>query len=59
LLPQAEGQRWALIVNDVGAINLDARVISQKSAALERPKGSAAPELVELGNGCVCCAIKD
>ncbi len=59
LLPQAEGQRWALIVNDVGAINLDARLIAQKSAALERPQGSTAPELVELANGCVCCAIKD
>ncbi|MFA5264608.1 MAG: GTP-binding protein, partial [Opitutaceae bacterium] len=33
--------------------------IAQKSAALERPQGSAAPELVELSNGCVCCAIKD
>lgn len=58
LLPQAEGQRWALIVNDVGAINLDARLITQKSAELERPKGSSAPEMYELANGCVCCAIK-
>ncbi|MFA5265849.1 MAG: GTP-binding protein, partial [Opitutaceae bacterium] len=59
LLPQADGQRWALIVNDLGAINIDARLVAQKSAALKRPEGAAAPELVELANGCVCCAIKD
>lgn len=59
LLKQTEGERWALVVNDVGSINIDARLLGQKSAALAIEQGEDAPELVELGNGCVCCALKD
>lgn len=59
LLRQTEGERWALVVNDVGSINLDARLVEQKSAALALDQGETAPDLVELGNGCVCCALKD
>jgi len=55
LLAQNSGERWALIVNDVGAINMDARTLG---TALEKQAGQGS-ELVELGNGCVCCAIKD
>ena len=66
LLSQNEGARWALVVNDVGAINMDARLIADLLAA----KGTAATpgdgtgvqgpaELVDLGNGCVCCSNKD
>ena len=57
LLTQNEGQRWALVVNDVGAINMDARLVSD----LLRPQGSAGlgAELVELSKGCVCCSNKD
>ncbi|MBI5382504.1 MAG: GTP-binding protein [Opitutae bacterium] len=56
LLTQAEGRRWALIVNDVGAINLDARLLVHQSAA-RTPDGG--PRIVDLGNGCVCCSNRD
>ena len=57
LVRQAEGRRWALVVNDVGAINLDARLVAQNAATLARPFDTR--DLVELGNGCVCCSNKD
>jgi G3E family GTPase len=49
LLGQAEGRKWAAIVNDVAAINVDAQVVS----------GAGAARVVELGNGCVCCSVRD
>ena len=51
LLKQAEGRRWAAVVNDVAAINIDAQVV--------RLGGGEGGEIVELGNGCVCCSSRD
>jgi G3E family GTPase len=53
LLAQAEGRRWAAVVNDVAAINIDAAVVR---AGVETV---ATRDVVELGNGCVCCSSKD
>lgn len=50
LLRQAEGRRWAAVVNDVAAINIDAAVVQ-----MQMPVG----EVVGLGNGCVCCSNRD
>ncbi len=50
LLGQAEGRRWAAVVNDVAAVNIDGAVV--RSLAGGR-------EIVEIGNGCVCCSSKD
>jgi len=50
LLRQADGRRWAAVVNDVAAINIDAAVVQSQSV------GS---DIVELGNGCVCCSNRD
>lgn len=49
VLGQAEGRRWAAVVNDVAAINIDARLVQD----------AGAQRVVELGNGCVCCTVKD
>ena len=48
VLRQADGLRLAVLVNDFGAINIDAGLI-------ERHEGST----ISLSNGCVCCAIGD
>lgn len=50
VLAQAEGRRWAAVVNDVAALNIDAAVVQ-----LDKAPG----EVVELGNGCVCCTSRD
>ncbi|MDF3057069.1 MAG: hypothetical protein K0R17_1284 [Rariglobus sp.] len=53
LLRQAEGRRWAAVVNDVAAINIDAAVVRAGAET------AASRDVVELGNGCVCCSSKD
>ena len=48
---QAERRgRLAAVVNDVAALNVDAAVVRQDPVA---------GEIVELGNGCVCCSSRD
>ena len=47
-LRHANGQRLAVLVNDFGALNIDASLI-------ERTAGNT----VALSNGCVCCQIGD
>jgi G3E family GTPase len=47
LLAQAEGRRIAAVVNDFGAINIDAELIE-----------GASDGVVNLGNGCICCSLE-
>ncbi len=49
LLGQSEGKRWAAIVNDVAAINIDAQLVAQARTG----------KVVEIGNGCVCCSVRN
>jgi G3E family GTPase len=46
LLGQTEGERWALVVNDVAAVNIDARQVAVRAEAVA---GVDAPPVVELG----------
>ena len=39
---------WALLVNDLGSINVDAERLRQGDG-----------RLLELGGGCVCCSLRD
>ena len=48
LLRASGGERFAVVVNDVGAVNLDAELVAARDGAT-----------VELTNGCVCCSIGD
>ncbi len=41
-------QGWALLVNDLGSINVDAERLRQGDG-----------RLLELGGGCVCCTLRD
>lgn len=47
-LSHADGRRLAVLVNDFGALNLDAELVAQ-----------AGGDAVDLSNGCVCCSIGD
>lgn len=47
-LAQANGLRIAVLVNDFGAINIDAGLVA-----------AAGSDAIALSNGCVCCAIGD
>jgi G3E family GTPase len=46
LLKHANGQRLALIINDFGAINIDAELISEQT-----------DDQINLTNGCICCGM--
>ncbi len=48
LLLQGEGRRLAVLVNDFGELNIDARLIVKVEG-----------QRIELANGCVCCSIRD
>ena len=48
LLRVADGERIAVVVNDIGEVNLDAELIAARDG-----------DTVELTNGCVCCSIGD
>jgi G3E family GTPase len=47
LLAHAGGKRIAAVVNDFGAINIDAELIT-----------GAADGVVSLSNGCICCSLE-
>jgi len=53
ILTNRERVRVAVLVNDVGAVNLDEKLI--KESRLVR----ADEALVELTNGCICCTRRD
>lgn len=56
ILNNARGIRFAVIVNDLGEVNIDADLI-QKGGVVGQP-GDGADDLVALQNGCICCTLK-
>ncbi len=52
-LLRQEKRRIALIVNDMGSINIDAALLRDNSERI------AAVDMVELQNGCICCTLRD
>ncbi|ADG79572.1 Cobalamin synthesis protein P47K OS=Tsukamurella paurometabola (strain ATCC 8368 / DSM / CCUG 35730 / CIP 100753 / JCM 10117 / KCTC 9821 / NBRC 16120 /NCIMB 702349 / NCTC 13040) OX=521096 GN=Tpau_2976 PE=3 SV=1 [Tsukamurella paurometabola] len=52
LLSNATGARIGVVVNDFGAVNIDAMLVAGGS-------GSGAVQTVSLSNGCVCCTVDD
>lgn len=53
ILSNGQGIKFAVIVNDLGEVNIDANLI-QKGGVVDQKDDS----LVALQNGCICCTLK-
>ena len=53
ILTNKRGVKFAVIVNDIGEVNIDADLI-QKGGIVDKKDDS----LVALQNGCICCTLK-
>ena len=53
VLANQQGLRAAVIVNDIGEVNIDAQLIARGGAV------ELDDSLVALQNGCICCSLKD
>ncbi|MCR4834726.1 MAG: GTP-binding protein [Butyrivibrio sp.] len=48
-----EKRKIALIVNDMGSINIDASILNKTGNQVKQI------EMVEMQNGCICCTLRD
>ena len=55
ILTNQEGYKVAVIVNDIGEVNIDAKLIADGGFIQEEDKGNVVP----LSNGCICCTLKE
>ena len=53
ILSNRKGIRFAVIVNDIGEVNIDADLIEKGGVV-----GKTDDSLVALQNGCICCTLK-
>ena len=53
ILSNEKGIKFAVIVNDIGEVNIDAALIEQGGVV-----GQKDESLVALQNGCICCTLK-
>lgn len=53
ILTNTKGIRFAVIVNDIGEVNIDASLIQQGGVVSQQDDS-----LVALQNGCICCSLK-
>lgn len=54
LLQNKQGMRIAVIVNDMGEVNIDADLVANEGHLDKTDE-----QLVELSNGCICCTLRE
>ena len=54
ILSNKKGIKFAVIVNDIGSVNIDESLIEKGGVV-----GGTDDSLVALQNGCICCTLKN
>ncbi|MCQ2408915.1 MAG: GTP-binding protein [Clostridia bacterium] len=54
VLNNQEGYKVAVIVNDIGEVNIDASLLAKDGVVAQKDDN-----LVPLSNGCICCTLKE
>lgn len=54
ILANGEGVRFAVVVNDIGEVNIDERLIRKEGIV----GNTDSTDLVALQNGCICCTLQ-
>ena len=53
ILNNKEGKKFAVIVNDIGEVNIDEKLIEKDGIVSGKEQS-----LVPLQNGCICCTLR-
>ena len=53
ILDESEQRDIAVLVNDMGEVNVDAELVAESSDITDEDE-----EIVELSNGCICCELR-
>ena len=57
ILENTEGIKVGVVVNDVAAVNVDAKLV--KGGASQGISGGLPEDMIEMSNGCACCSAGD